>query len=100
MAAAQDQISNDIKSFIDKNGDGYSNWYVGISDNAKERLFKDHGVAERTGPWIFRIATSAESARKIKAFFVDQLGTQGEKGGGDDASVMVYAYRTRQETRP
>lgn len=94
MATPQDQIINEIKSFIEKNGGEYSNWYVGIADDARERLFKDHGVEERTRPWIFRIATSVESAKTIEAYFVDQLGTSGKKDRGDNATVMVYAYKT------
>jgi len=98
--STQSQIQKEIKDYIDQVGGAYSSWYVGISENPRERLFNDHGVIEKTDRWIFRTASSSQIARSIEAYFVDTLGTDGGKGGGDEDARSVYAYKKNSHTTP
>ena len=52
----RNSIIRDILSLMQQNGGpGYS-WYVGISQDARRRLFSDHNVSGSAGAWIIRVA--------------------------------------------
>lgn len=92
-------IINDISEHIRKEGSGPSRWYVGISEDARDRLFNQHGVSEQNGRWIYRTAASSAIVREIEEYFVQTMGTDGGTGGGTDASRQVYAYKKTTATR-
>ena len=92
-------IINDIKNHISKNGGSYSDWYVGIATNPKDRLFQDHNVNQNGDAWIFRQAESESIAREIEDYFVNTLNTDGGTGGGDNPD-SVYAYKKKSHTDP
>ncbi len=94
------QVKSEIKNHIDNVGGAYSAWYVGISKNARDRLFNDHAVDENTDAWIYRSAANTDVARRIETYFVDVLGTDGGPGGGDDDADQVYAYKKKAHTNP
>jgi hypothetical protein len=98
--ATQQDIISDIKAHIQKGGGRYRDWYVGITENPRHRLFNDHGVHEKGDWWIYRQASSAAAARRIEDYFVNTLGTDGGLGGGDEDAVYVYAYKKNSHTRP
>ena len=97
---SKQQIITEINNWILKGGVGYGSWYVGISTNARDRLFSGHGVHEQNDWWIFREAESAQVAREIEMYFLQTLKTDGGPGGGDPTSNMVYAYKKSANTRP
>lgn len=80
-------------------GGRYSDWYVGIASNPRQRLFNDHNVQENGYGWIFREAFNPESARDVEAHFTDTLGADGDTGGGDNTTKFVYAYKKSSYTR-
>ena len=98
--ASEEQIKKDVKDYIEGNGGKYSSWYVGIADNPRERLFDGHGVKEEGDLWIYRTAESSTEARRIEKYFVEQLGTDGGTGGGDEKTKAVYAYLKNSHTSP
>lgn len=100
MAKSKQEIIDEIKAHIQKEGSGYRNWYVGISEDAKDRLFNGHGVPKENAWWIFREASSASVAREIEDYFINTLGTDGAPGGGSDKSSQVYAYKKTSITNP
>jgi len=100
MEKSKNEIINDIKVHIKRCGGNYSNWYVGISKNARERLFVYHKVSEKKDAWIFRKTGSSDIARDVEDYFINTFGTDGETGGGDDTSDMVYAYKKSAHTNP
>ena len=55
---------------------------------------------EKTDAWIYRESSSHIIARKIEAYFIEQLGTDGGTGGGDDDAKYVYAYKKKAHTNP
>ena len=100
MAKSKQEIINDIKNYIQKGGGGYSAWYVGISKDARDRLFNGHNVREKGDWWIYSQASSAQVAREIEDYFVNTLGADGATGGGDETADMVYAYEKAAHTNP
>jgi hypothetical protein len=100
MAKDKQVIINEIKSHIQKEGSGYKAWYVGMSRDPRNRLFKDHNVSEENSWWIIREAASSTAAREIESYFVNKLGTDGGTGGGDSSSKYVYAYKKTSSTNP
>ncbi len=100
MTISKQQIINDINNHIRKEGGGYRDWYVGISRDARGRLFNNHNVSEDNGWWIYRTADSSSAAREIESYFVNTLGMDGGTGGGDYYSNQVYAYKKTSFTNP
>lgn len=100
MAKSKQEIIDEIKAHIQKEGSGYLTWYVGISEDAEDRLFNGHGVSKENGWWIYRGASSASVAREIETHFINTLGTDGAPGGGSDKSNQVYAYKKTSVTNP
>ncbi|MCK4788816.1 MAG: hypothetical protein KAV87_34055 [Desulfobacteraceae bacterium] len=100
MAKSKQEIIDDIKSHMQKRGGEYSDWYVGISKDAKDRLFNGHSVKEKEDMWIYTTASSSQVAREVEDYFVNTLNTDGDTGGGDNTSDMVYAYKKAAHTNP
>lgn len=100
VVATEQAIISDIKAHIQKGGGSYHDWYVGISQNARNRLFNDHGVHEKGDWWIYKEASSSAAARRAEDYFVNTLGTDGGVGGGDRQAVYVYAYKKNSHTNP
>jgi len=100
MAKSKEVIIKEIKGHIEKSGYPYSSWYVGISEDAKRRLFTDHNVQEKNAWWIYREASSNQVAREIEEYFVKTLRTDGGLGGGGEDADMVYAYKKGPNTNP
>lgn len=98
MASDKQTIISDIQSYVARNGSGYSQWYVGIAADAKQRLFNDHAVSEKGGAWIYSLCTTSSVAREIEDYFI-RLGMRGGSGGGDNTTRYVYAYRITPATR-
>ena len=94
-----EQIENEIVSFMGQRGGSMRLWYVGISANAPDRLFAGHRVPENSDSWIWRQARTTADARQIEWDLL-KLGTQGGPGGGDGTINQIYAYRMSSHTRP
>lgn len=90
---------SDIDKWADSN---FSEWYVGIAANPRERL-AEHGIVEEDeSVWeealpLWKKANNDQMARKAERFFLDR-GAKGGPGGGDEDSVFVYAYRIGPNT--
>ncbi len=97
MAADKATAIAEIKAYREKNGGGYSQWYVGITANPKSRLFNDHQVKEKGDAWIFRQCVTSRIAREVEDHFL-ALGMKGGPGGGDNDSDYVYAYLIARHT--
>lgn len=99
MPKSKTEIIEEIKTYIQNWGGQYSDWYVGIASDPRQRLFTDHNVREKGGDgWIFRECENADIAREIERYFIDVLGASGGEGGGDNTSRYVYAYKKTSYT--
>lgn len=96
----KDQIIREISSHIKNRGGFPQDWYIGISQDARKRLFIDHNVDEEKDAWIYKTANSNKEAREIEDYFVNKVRTDGGPGGGDKESKMVYAYKKSDRTNP
>jgi len=81
-------------------GGDYKEWYVGVTHDARSRLFRQHNVIENKDAWIYRKTASEEDARHIEKHCIETLGTDGGPGGGDNTANIVYAYRKSGHTNP
>src|SRR5947209_6922608 len=99
MALDANTIASQIKDYIAQGGGKYSDWYVGIAQDPKGRLFRDHNVDQNNSQWIYRLAGTRDAADRIEQYFTRQLGTSGNPGGGDDKTIWVYAYRIQWYTK-
>ena len=100
MSSSEGEIKKDILDYLKKCGGRFSDWYVGISQDARDRLFNGHDVHEHGDSWIYRQAYSSDAARRVEAYFVNDLGTDGGTGGGDKNADFVYAYKKNGHTQP
>ena len=91
------QVIDDILNHIRSWGGYKSNWYAGITDDPRTRLFCEHNVQEKGGVWIYRDAGSENSARVIERSLLD-AGFDGGPGGGSGSSKYVYAYKKTDTT--
>jgi len=99
MADSKVTIKQKIKAYYHKHGKGQYGWYIGIAENARERLFNEHNVNEDNGAWIYNMASSSEVARDIEEELISELGTKGGGGGGNDKTDYVYAYKITGTTK-
>lgn len=93
------EIIRDFNAYIEDNSGknaGYG-WYVGVTADAKRRLFTDHNVRENGDCWIFATADTAKIAREVEKAYLD-AGYKGGTGGGDNTARKVYAYRIEVHT--
>jgi hypothetical protein len=93
------QVRDYIINLISNNGGVYSDWYVGVAENPRERLFEGHGVNEASDLWAFSTCSTSDEARSVESYFVNTLNTQGDTGGGSNSTNAVYAYKITSHTR-
>ncbi|MBD5367036.1 MAG: hypothetical protein HDR82_08565 [Bacteroides sp.] len=92
MGQTYDEIVKRIDEHLGKSGKRYySEFYIGISNNARERLFEQHHVDMNNSWWIYDTAQSTEVARDVEKHYLE-LGMRGGTGGGKENSNMVYCY--------
>lgn len=97
MTKSKQEIIKDIERFMTEN---LFSWYVGISEEPKERL-KAHGVVFEpvNTSWIYRKAQDDKTSREIETYFIN-IRTDGGGGGGDKDASFVYAYKKNGQTKP
>ncbi len=87
-----DELVQRIQEKLARSGKKYySEFYVGITNDANRRLFEEHKVSKEKGWWIYATTSSEEEARKVERYFLD-LGMRGGTGGGRPDSNIVYCY--------
>jgi len=92
MIKSKETIIQEIKEYIDIAGGEYSLWYVGIATDPEKRLYEDHNV-DKNGLSIWRETENSNIAREIEKYFIEEIGTDGGTGGGDNTTKFVYAYK-------
>lgn len=94
------KICSEILCYIRAEKGEYSSWYVGISSNPHERLFQEHNVELKNTWWVISKAKNADEARLAEKTIIEEYGTDGGTGGGNEKSVYVYAYKKTETTKP
>jgi len=96
----KEEIIDAIKKYIIKSKGDYPIWYVGVSSDARNSLFKEHKVKEKGDRWIYKTAISPQVAREVERYLIIVLRTDGEVGSGEEAAKMVFAYKKAMHTDP
>lgn len=91
-------VELEIEKRIHRSGKSYHDWYVGVADNAQERLFKGHNVNKSKGAWLYRNTGSALTARGIEAIFVKK-GCKCGDTRKEHNPCSVYVYKMTPTTR-
>lgn len=99
MVKSSEIIVMEILEFIQLEGGHPRLWYVGITDEAKGKLFNEHQVHYQDDAWIYRTASSELEAQRVEEYFLE-YGLDGGKGSRRPDSRMVYAYRKGINTKP
>lgn len=78
----------------------YSDFYVGITEDVKKRLFSEHQVNEKIDWWIYCYADTEEIAREVEKFYIEK-GMDGGKGGGkgNGETKYIYCYEINEHTK-
>lgn len=97
MAKDFNEIVTDFNNFLSKCGGRYRDYYVGITNDAKRRLFNEHNVDNENGLWIYREGKTDVIAREVEEYFLEK-GCKGGPGGGDYESNIVYCYKITSKT--
>ena len=84
-------IKSEMKEYVSGWGGRYSEWCVGVTENAKQRLFEDYHVNEKNDAWIYRAVSSSDIARKIELYFID-IGAKSDPRT-KNGYVEVYLYK-------
>lgn len=99
MGKTAKEIIDEIEAHIDKRGGAYEDWYVGVTDSPRDRLFEDHDVDEDNDAWIYVPGETEDDVREAERHFVEDQGTDGDTGGGEDVTD-TYAYKKQRHTDP
>lgn len=98
----KNDIINEILGYIGNNtSNEYKKWYVGITNDTERRVFgnNEHNVNKSSDAWICCPADSKEDAKEIESFFLAQ-GMDGDTGGGNSDTTIVYCYKKNNHTNP
>ena len=100
-ALTAQQAYDEIVGFIKEKGGAYSQWYCGIAADWEDRLFSGHQIPGKAYQWwiVASKCVSNTAARKAEDA-LHELGCDGGPGGGDEATVSVYAYLKGNMTNP
>jgi hypothetical protein len=96
MANFLNIIIMEILEFIYREGGDPKTWYIGVTNDPRQRLFDEHQVDYQNDAWIYRIASSEGEALQVQAYFLEFGLAEGEEGWQRGACV-VYAYRKHAE---
>ena len=87
-----------IEAYMSKFEGDYSDWYVGITKDLDEGLFKLHKV-EENGIWISFGADTDEVAKKAEKYFFNKK-TDGKPTELEEDTRIVYVYKKNSNTTP
>lgn len=91
MAKTYEEIIEKFDAHLKNSGRSYfSEFYVGVSDDAVNKLFKKHHVRLNSW-WIYSTAVSAEDALKVARHY-KKRGMLGNIAKPDKDARMVYCY--------
>ena len=96
--ASEEKIISDIKKYMDDHGGLYLFWYIGITENARRKLFVEDGVNEKNDYWIYMAADTNTIAKRVVKHFTKYLQTKRRPGSGDTEDKIVYAYKRKYKT--
>lgn len=91
-------IITEFESFMGKYGQYYNQFYIGITDDPRERLVSGHGVNNQIPHLYTTDPLPTQTVRNMEKYFL-QKGARGGTGGGTGTTMYLYVYLITQSTR-
>ncbi len=92
-------VFDDIVAHIEKQSGKYDTWFVDITSNWKNSIFKEHKVPPKGYWWMVRQCYTPIAAKAVKGSLVE-LGCEEGPNDEDGRNVIyVYAYLKGEVTR-
>jgi hypothetical protein len=98
VCMSSDKFVGKFSAYIKKHGGGPKDWYVGITSDPDDRLFKEHKVQINSPEYIYDNAGTEENASAVKEYLIGSLGTLGFTGSGNQSEIWIYAYKIGSAT--
>ena len=95
MVTDKDKMKKNFKAHIENTGGQFSDWYSGITNDPKKRVFDDHKVKDA---YIYDNAGTKENAEDVEDYLINTLRTKGGSRGGKTDSTWVYSYKIKDYT--
>jgi len=91
-------IKQRVSLYVVNHSDGYSDWYIGTSDDTERMLFEVHLVDRENGFYRNLTTEGERSTRRILKYYSNK----GMRSDYDlnDVFDRVYVYRMETGTRP
>jgi hypothetical protein len=111
MSQSTDSIVKRFVRYVERCGGPPDQWYVGVTGDARKRLFRDHGIREKNDAWFYARAVSSSAAREVRRRVMESLGIENDDDAVEMAhptapgllsalSDIVYAYKKGPHTKP
>ena len=98
MAKDFQTIIDEIRGHLAKSGKRYySDFYIGITSDVEQRMFKEHNVPKNNAWWIYRTAKNHDIAQKFEKHFLNH-GMRGDNKGENTTGNIVYCYAVSPTT--
>lgn len=85
-------IFRSLEQFINSFRLPYDQWYVGVTNDWKRRLFDEHRVSRLGSDYKVFECSNAEAATHIEKYFCERMRTDGGTGGAGADARYVYLY--------
>lgn len=94
MAFSVQQIKYDLLAYMKEFGGGFHEWYVGVTEDAEQTLFEDHGLDRNQDLWIYRPALTGRATETVLRYFIDILHTAGDSPDQvSPGATFAFAYK-------
>ncbi len=99
MAKDFDTIVKEFQKHLAQSGKRYySDFYIGTTNDIEQRMFKEHNVPKDNAWWIYRTAETADIAKKVETYFLEQGMRGDKKDENETTSNIVYCYAVSPTT--
>jgi hypothetical protein len=99
MVVSTNRVFDEIKAYVNRKGEPYTGWFVGITADVSNSLFVEHGVSQKQDYWIYKQCPNNRAAKSVKSALM-KLGCEGRSGGWDESTNTVFAYLKNSKTTP
>ena len=101
MIYSVQQIKYEILAYIKEFGGDFDDWYVGVSADPRQTMFKQHSVDQEDDIWLYKQALTFAACKTVQQYFLNTLNTDGDAvHHGDEDTDCVYLYKKSERTLP
>lgn len=101
MVYSVQQIKFEIFGYVKEFGSQFDEWFVGISSEPQESLFKVHGVDKESDIWLYKQALTFGACRTVQRYFLEKQNADGLVPDETNENMdCVYLYKKSSRTTP